>query len=272
MKGEADKNHDQTDGNSETTGEGVIYETGSVKCPVKCFLKYLSLLNPHLDDLWQRPRPSVNICDRIWYCNAPVGAKTLGNMLPTLSTKYQLSRRYTNHSLRVTSMQVMEDGNVKDRHIQRVSGHKSRDSISNYARRLSTAKKRKISSILSNGVGETIQAAEQPPKIPLYSNPAASSRPLPNQQIFPEPDPQTSSTVSSDDQHFSNVEIYPDDPEGDAIFSSLPTELTIFHEAPKREKSNTSNHESIAGIFAPVLNNCSNVTFNVNVYNSSSSR
>ena len=70
-----------------------------------------------------------------------------------LSEKYQLSQRYTNHSLRVTSIQVLEDGNVETRHIVRVSGHKNPDSIANYARRLSAAKKRNLSTILAESVG-----------------------------------------------------------------------------------------------------------------------
>ena len=64
-------------------------------------------------------------------------------------------KRYTNHSLRVTSMQVLEDGNVETRHIIRVSGHKSAESVSNYARRLSAAKKRNLSSILSDSLGNS---------------------------------------------------------------------------------------------------------------------
>ena len=76
--------------------------------------------------------------------------------MAVMSTKYNLSQRYTNHCLRVTSLQVLDDENVDSRHIIRVSGHKNPDSITNYARRLSASKKRKISymSILSSSVGE----------------------------------------------------------------------------------------------------------------------
>ena len=58
------------------------------------------------------------------------------------------------HSLRVTSLQVLDDPNIDSRHIIRVSGHKNPESVSNYyARRLSAARKRNISSLLANGVG-----------------------------------------------------------------------------------------------------------------------
>jgi hypothetical protein len=61
-------------------------------------------------------------------------------MMPTLSSKYNLSQRYTNQSIRVTSLQVLEDGNIEGRHIIRISGHKSLESVQNYnARKLSTS-------------------------------------------------------------------------------------------------------------------------------------
>ena len=150
---ELTKNHNENDNNDDTNGEGRIYATGGSKCPVECFKKYLRVLNPNIDALWQRPRAKITIKTGIWYCNVPLGEKSLGGMLPMLSEKYQLSQRYTNHSLRVTSIQVLEDGNVETRHIVRVSGHKNPDSIANYARRLSAAKKRNLSTILAESVG-----------------------------------------------------------------------------------------------------------------------
>ena len=44
----------------------------------------------------------------------------------------------------------MDDADIEGRHIIRVSGHKRTESVENYARRLSVAKKRKISSILTD--------------------------------------------------------------------------------------------------------------------------
>ena len=61
--------------------------------------------------------------------------------MPKLSLKYKLSQRYTNHSIRVTSVQTLEDVNVEGRHIVRISGHKSINSVQSYARRLSAARK-----------------------------------------------------------------------------------------------------------------------------------
>ena len=70
--------------------------------------------------------------------------------MPKLSSKYKLSQRYTNHSIRVTSVQTLEDVNVECRHIVRISGHKSINSVQSYARRLSPARKRGISATFAN--------------------------------------------------------------------------------------------------------------------------
>jgi hypothetical protein len=155
VTGERDKNHDINDSASDTNGEGRLYATGGAQCPVKSFEEYISHLHPNQDALWQRPLENIKEGAMIWYYNAPVGEKTLGGMLAKMSTKYQLSQRYTNHSIRVTSMQILEDNQVEGRHIQRVSGHKSLDSIQTYAKRLSTARKRDISDIFSKSVGNT---------------------------------------------------------------------------------------------------------------------
>ena len=90
----------------DTIGEGRIYANDGSKCPVVCFKKYISKLNPNQDSLWQRPKQNVSENDSTWYCNVPYGEKHLGSMLSHMSLKYNLSQRYTNHSLRVTSLKL----------------------------------------------------------------------------------------------------------------------------------------------------------------------
>ena len=200
--GESDKNHSIDDGPSETTGEGRIYATDGPKCPVACFVKYINALNPHIDDLWQKPRSKISICENIWYCNVPLGEKYLGNMMAMFTQQYKLSQRYTNHCLRVTSLQVLDDLNVDSRHIIRVSGHKNTDSITNYARRLSTARKRKISSLLTSSVVE-----QQDENIPSTSTSTISSNSnkivnVTNNENIPS---TSTSTISSNSNKIVNV-------------------------------------------------------------------
>ena len=148
---EADKNHGAGDHAFDTTGEGRIYETDT-NCPVKCFENYLSHLNPMCQALWQRPRPSVKSGDTVWFANVPLGEKYLGSMMARMSIKYGLSQKYTNHCLRVTYLQVLNDNDVDTRHTIRVSGHKQTDSLQNYSRRLSASRKRSISNVLSSSL------------------------------------------------------------------------------------------------------------------------
>ena len=133
--GKYDKNHGIHDDGTASSGEGRIYETGGPKCPVKTFLSYTDHLNPFEKSFWQRPLDKFDATQPIWYYRAPLGVKPLGNMMARLSLKYKLSQRYTNHSIRVTSLQVLEDNNIEGRHAIRISGHKSDQSIKCYARR-----------------------------------------------------------------------------------------------------------------------------------------
>ena len=123
VQGELDKNHNINDSTFDTIGEGRIYRTNGPKCPVVCNRKYITKLNTNLEALWQRPQQNVNSTDSIWYCNIPHGEKHLGSMLSRMSLKYDLSQRYTNHSLRVTSLQTLDD--AKGRH----KGTKAQDPL-----------------------------------------------------------------------------------------------------------------------------------------------
>ena len=78
-----------------------------------------------------------------WFCRVPVREKSLGNWA-TLSAKYSLSKRYTNHCVRVT---------IPGSHTIRVSGHKSEGPIKSYARKLSAARKRQISNTFNKATG-----------------------------------------------------------------------------------------------------------------------
>ena len=97
--GEATKNHGIEDQQNDTNGEGRIYETGGIKCPVHAFELYLSKLHPHINDLWQRPRMIKSYENEdVWYCAVPHGENHIGKMMAIMSTKYGLSKKYTNHS------------------------------------------------------------------------------------------------------------------------------------------------------------------------------
>jgi hypothetical protein len=62
----------------------------------------------------------------------------------------KLSMVYTNHSIRETTITEMDEGGIATTHIMRVSGHKSKESVKHYVRRLSDKKKREISDCLND--------------------------------------------------------------------------------------------------------------------------
>lgn len=68
-----------------------------------------------------------------WYDSIALGHNTLGSMTSNLSEKAGLSRRYTNHSLRATTVTILDAANIPGRHIMSVTGHKSESSLKTYS-------------------------------------------------------------------------------------------------------------------------------------------
>lgn len=125
VQSEADKNHDENMSSDGTTGEGRMYDhPGSMRCPVLSFKRYISKLHPDLDALWQRPVNSYLASDQTWYCKMVLGVNPLSSMMSTISKRADLSTIYTNHSIRTTSVTIMDEAGFEARHIMRVSGHR----------------------------------------------------------------------------------------------------------------------------------------------------
>ncbi|XP_062574912.1 uncharacterized protein LOC134236784 [Saccostrea cucullata] len=149
---ELDKNH-RADTQGSVT-EGRMYEIpGNSNCPVVSFKKYIEKFSPDRNDLWQRPRDTFNQDDDVWYMNSPVGKNTLSQFMMEISKVGKLSREYRNHSVRATSITVMDIGGISGRHIMKVSGHKSKASLKSYSHFVSDKKKREISDTLSSALG-----------------------------------------------------------------------------------------------------------------------
>ncbi|CAG2219544.1 unnamed protein product [Mytilus edulis] len=155
---EYDKNHRDEATPDDTVGEARMYaREGDPLCPVLSFKLYLEKLHPALNDFWQRTKDSFDITDTTWYCKAPMGKNSLAVMMPEISEKAKLSRRYTNHSIRATSITAMDESGIEARHIMRASGHRSEASIRSYSKRLSENKQREMSDSL-NSILQTNQS------------------------------------------------------------------------------------------------------------------
>jgi hypothetical protein len=122
---EIDKNHDSDMGFDATTGEGRMYsQAENPNCPVASFKKYLEKLHLNCEWLWQRPLDAFVPEEQVWYCCSPLGINTLNGMMPRISRQAGLSNIYTNHSIRATSITIMDEAGMEARHIMRITGHK----------------------------------------------------------------------------------------------------------------------------------------------------
>lgn len=129
MRDMATKNHKGGVQDGDSQG-GRMYLTGNELCPYTSFTKYLSVLNEECELFFQRPKSAAG--SGPWYDNVPVGKNILYEKMKKLSVEAGLSRTYTNHCLRATSITLL-DG-YEARHVMTVSGHKSESSIRSYAR------------------------------------------------------------------------------------------------------------------------------------------
>ena len=102
-------------------------------CPVRSFQKYLAHLHPDNDFLWQTPLEKVNpAAPDIWFGRQHVGKNTLGHFMNDISLHCQLSKIYTNHSIRVTGATVLTQMNFSSSEIMSITGHKSVQSLTRY--------------------------------------------------------------------------------------------------------------------------------------------
>jgi site-specific recombinase XerD len=107
--------------------------------------------------MWQRPKSQAP-SEGPWFTNAPLGVNTLGNKMKTISEKAGWSLIYTKHSLRATTVTVLDEAGVAGRDIMAVTGHKSESSLKHYVR-TSNAKKQDMSTIISSQIQENVPVA-----------------------------------------------------------------------------------------------------------------
>ena len=117
----------------DTIGEGRMYSVEGSMCPVASYKKYLTKLHPEQDALWQRSFDNYTPDMTTWYTKCPLGKNQLACMMQEISKVGKLSKIYTNHSVRATSITALDDSGIEARHIIRQSGHRSELSIKNYS-------------------------------------------------------------------------------------------------------------------------------------------
>jgi hypothetical protein len=131
VRDELTKNHREMD---RTRAHGAIMvEQDHPKCPVTLYSKYLSKLDPNSPFLWQLVRKKVNpAINECWY-EKKAGKNTIANFMKKISKICNLSKTYTNHSVRATACTLL-GSNHSDIDIQSISGHRSLSGLSHYKR------------------------------------------------------------------------------------------------------------------------------------------
>ena len=128
--------------------EAVMYAQGGSRCPVNSYKLYLSKLNPQCDAQFKYPKPNYS-SDGVWYNNKPVGKNSIVEMMKKISVAAGLSKVYTNHCIRATSITVLHRAGLDGNAITAISGHKSVDSLKRYQRPV-TITEESVSSRLHN--------------------------------------------------------------------------------------------------------------------------
>jgi hypothetical protein len=82
-----------------------------------------------------------------------MGQNKLGKIMSEFSQKAGISRKYTNHSLRATSVHLLDAAQFPSRHIMSVTGHKAEIRLKTYTGYTSENTKRSMSKAISNGIG-----------------------------------------------------------------------------------------------------------------------
>lgn len=95
-----------------------------------------------------------------------------------LSIKAQLSKQYTNHSIRATTVTTLGDNDVADRIIMATTNHRSESSLKSYHRRISAKQRREVSDILAREMGNDVPPP--PPKVAKKAPSATISNPADN--------------------------------------------------------------------------------------------
>ena len=122
---------------------GIMPENkGDRLCPVRSYNKYIEHLNPDNEFLWQYPLQVIKAANpNVWFGLQKMGKNTLSEFMPDVSTECKLSKRYTNHSVRVTGATILTRMNFSASEIMSVTGHKSVQSLARYQK---TQDKQKI--------------------------------------------------------------------------------------------------------------------------------
>ena len=128
------KNHQSGISGSSKITAGVIQD----EVQVAAIKLYMSKLNPDSDHIFQRASVSAGCTithpDAVRYIRSPISHNLLSSMMKCLSLQAKLSKVYTNHCLRATTIVYLNEAGVDDRRICEISGHRNTAYLASYDR------------------------------------------------------------------------------------------------------------------------------------------
>lgn len=83
--------------------------------------------------LWYKPKPHPDT--EVWYWGIPIGERTLGTFVKDMMTEAGLHvsvGNFTNHSLRVSTVNRLRDEGCSDGDIMKLTGHRSSTTMASY--------------------------------------------------------------------------------------------------------------------------------------------
>ena len=202
IEDEATKNHRETDQPIQTNF--MMENKGDKMCPVRSFKIYMSHLHPENPFLWQqvnhKPKDPFS---PIWYTKAHMGKNILGHFMTELSKDTALSKRYTNHCIRVTGTSILTRCKFNDKEVMSMTGHKSVQSLTVY-QRVQDKTKMQMGKVLSTSLqtkdDQLLREIENVPSVPTSAvtkptTPMKAIEAAPEQAIQPQDTPKDNNII-----------------------------------------------------------------------------
>ena len=125
-----------------------MYENSTPLDPVGSFEFYLNRLYPSCQALFQTPNHHFKRAESRWFRNEPLGKNTIAKLMENVSSKAELSERYTNHCIWASTITALYQRGVDAKQICAITKHKDERSLSHYISQTTSEQKRQCSRIL----------------------------------------------------------------------------------------------------------------------------